>query len=262
MTSDRPWALVTGASSGLGVDFARQLAERGWNVVLTARRRERMQALAVSLRDKHRAEVVIIDGDLGQQAFRDQLVEQATSGRQLTMVVNNAGFGQQGGFLDTDYQRWSDMLALNIAALTDVAYRLGQHMRAHGKPAYLINISSIGAFQPVPHFAVYAATKSYVRDFSEAFAIEVAGSSLSVTCVCPGGTRTEFMDTAGMTLTKLTDASLQSSESVVREALETALARRRVVVTGWMNKVMTFMTRFAPRWLAAKLAELAMRPPS
>ncbi len=262
MTTDRPWALVTGASSGLGSDFARQLAERGWNLVLTARRRDRMEALAAGLRDTHKAEVLIVDGDLGMPAFRDELVAQAVAGRHVQMIVNNAGFGQQGKFLETDFARWSDMLQLNVTALTDLAYRLGRHMREHGKPSHVVNIASIGAFQPVPTFAVYAATKSYVRDFSEAFAFEVAGSNVAVTCVCPGGTRTEFMDTAGVSLSKAADAALQSSESVVREALDTALGGGRLVVTGWMNKLATFMTRLVPRWLAAKVAELSMRPPS
>ncbi|MBI5608077.1 MAG: SDR family NAD(P)-dependent oxidoreductase [Deltaproteobacteria bacterium] len=262
MAADRPWALVTGASSGLGSDFARQLAARGWNVILTARRRDRMEALAVGLRDTHKAEVEILDGDLGLPEFRDQLVAQATAGRHVQMIINNAGFGQQGKFLDGDYGRWADMLALNIAALTDLSYRLGRHMREHGKPSHVVNIASIGAFQPVPAFAVYAATKSYVRDFSEAFAFEVTGSNVAVTCVCPGGTRTEFMEAAGMTLTKAADAALQSSESVVREALDTALGGGRLVVTGWLNKLATFLTRLSPRWLSAKVAEFTMRPPS
>lgn len=260
MTTARRWALVTGASSGLGADYARQLAERGWNLVLTARRRDRLEALAAEIQRTQRAEIVIVDGDLGDPVFRDQLVADSTAGRKLHMVINNAGFGWQGDFLDTAWSRWSAMLSLNIVALTDLAWRLGQHMRAHGEPSHLVNVASIGAWQPVPTFAVYAATKSYVRDFSEAIAFELGGKALQVTCVCPGGTQTEFMDAAGIKLNKLSQMGLQTSPEVVRSSLEAALGGQRLIVTGWLNKLMTFGTRFAPRWLAARLAALSMKP--
>ncbi|MBM4344378.1 MAG: SDR family oxidoreductase [Deltaproteobacteria bacterium] len=260
MTDVRRWALVTGASSGLGADYARQLAERGWNLVLTARRRDRLDALADEIGRTHRAEVVVVDGDLGDAGFRDRLVQEATAGRKLHMVVNNAGFGWQGDFLDTAWSRWSAMLTLNIVALTDLSWRLGAHMRDHGEAAHLVNVASIGAWQPVPTFAVYAATKSYVRDFSEAIAFELGGRALRVTCVCPGGTATEFMDQAGIKLSKLSALSLQTSPAVVRESLDAVLGGRRLIVTGWLNKLMTFGTRFAPRWLAARLAALSMKP--
>ncbi len=260
MSAVRRWALVTGASSGLGTDYARQLAERGWNLVLTARRRDRLEALAAELQSAHSAEVLVVDGDLGDEGFRDRLVAEATNGRKLHMVINNAGFGWQGDFLDTAWSRWSTMLSLNIVALTDLAWRFGRHMRDHGESAHLVNVASIGAWQPVPTFAVYAATKSYVRDFSEAIAFELASPALRVTCVCPGGTKTEFMDAAGMKLSKLSELGLQTSPAVVRESLDAVLGGRRLIVTGWLNKLMTFGTRFAPRWLAARLAALSMKP--
>lgn len=262
MAALRPWALVTGASSGLGTDFARQLAQKGWNLVLTARRRDRLESLAEALRRDHHAEVHVIDGDLAQASFRDTLVAEATRDRQLQMVINNAGYGQQDPFLDGGYERWDSVMALNINALVDLSWRLGRHMRDHGLPSHLVNVASIGAFQPVPTFAVYAATKSFVRDFSEAIAHELASSNVAVTCICPGGTKTEFMEAAGLKLTRLAEKSLQSSEACVREGLNAALARRRLVVTGWLNKVATFLTRLSPRWLSAQVAERSMRPPS
>ncbi len=257
----RPWALVTGASSGLGVDFARQLALKGWNLVLTARRRDRLESLAEALRRDTGAEVLVLDGDLALPQFRDALVAAATLDRKLQMVINNAGFGQQDPFLDGAYARWQDVMTLNMTALVDLSWRLGRHMRDHGLPSHLVNIASIGAYQPVPTFAVYAASKSFVRDFSEAIAFELAVTNVAVTCVCPGATKTEFMDTAGLKLNRVAQLGLQSSEACVREALNAALAGRRLVVTGWLNKVVTFMTRFAPRGLAARLSEQSMRPP-
>lgn len=261
MAAQRPWALVTGASSGLGADFARQLSQRGWNVVLTARRRDRLETLAESLRRDHGVEVQVIDGDLAEPAFRDALVAAATSDRQLQMVINNAGYGHQDPFLDGAYDRWLSVMTLNLTALVDLSWRLGRHMRDHGRQSHLVNISSIGAFQPVPTFAVYAATKSFVRDFSEAIAFELADSNVAVTCVCPGGTKTEFAEAAGLKLNRLAQLSMQSSEACVREALDAVLAGRRLVVTGWLNKIVTFLTRFSPRALSAQASERSMRPP-
>lgn len=261
MALQRPWALVTGASSGLGADFAKQLAQKGWNLVLTARRRDRLENLAESLRRDSGVDVLVVDGDLAQLAFRDALVLAATQERQLQMVINNAGFGQQDPFLDGAYDRWQDVMTLNMTALVDLSWRLGRHMRDHGKPSHLVNIASIGAYQPVPTFAVYAATKSFVRDFSEAIGFELAASNVAVTCVCPGATKTEFMDAAGLKLNRVAQLGLQSSESCVREALDAALAGQRVIVTGWLNKIMTFMTRLVPRSLSARLSEQSMRPP-
>lgn len=262
MTAQRRWALVTGASSGLGVDFATQLAQAGWNLVITARRRDRLDALAERLTRDCGAQVIVIDGDLGVPGFRDALIAQATGGRQLQMVINNAGFGVQGAFVEVDWGRWSELMNLNMLALTHLSLEFARHMRAHGLPSHLVNVASVGAFQPVPSFAVYAATKSYVRDFSEALAIEQAGTNLAVTCVCPGGTRTEFMETAGLRLNKLVESSLQSSEACVREALGAVHRGKRLVVTGLLNKIMTFMTRLVPRWLSAVAAQRSMRPPS
>lgn len=262
MANDRPWAVITGASAGLGTDFALQLAERGWNLVLTARRRDRLESLAERLRAAHHGEVVVIDGDLGDGSFRERLVAGATDGRNVQMIINNAGFGYQGEFLGRPFGDWAAIVSVNILALTDLSYQFGRHMRDHGKPSHLVNVASTGAFQPVPTFAVYAASKSYVRDFSEAISFELGAGNVAVTCVCPGATATEFFTASGMKLNKLARNSLMSSEDCVREALNAALGRRRLVVTGLLNKLVAFSTRFAPRWLAAKIAALAMQPPA
>jgi short-subunit dehydrogenase len=259
MGSERPWALVTGASSGLGVDFARQLAERGWNLVLTARRREQLEHVAAEVRQRWGAVCTVVDGDLGDPRFRDTLIDIATSGRKLQCVVNNAGFGQQGAFLDGDWARWSELMNLNMTALTDLSYRLGRHMRDHGLPSHLVNVASVAAWQPVPQMAVYAASKSYVRDFTEALALELGSADLQVTCVCPGGTRTAFVDNAGMALGRLAEASLQASAPVVNEALGATFDGRRLVVTGWLNKLMVWGVRWLPRGWAARIAEYGMR---
>ena len=188
------------------------------------------------------------------------MVRDATADRKLHMVINKAGFGHQGEFLAVEWARWNDLIGLNMLALTDLSYRLGRHLRDHGERSYLVNSASIGAYQPVPNFAVYAASKASVRDFSEAIAFELGDGKLSVTCVCPGATRTEFADAAGMKLNAMADAAMQSSESCVREALSATFAGRRLVVTGALNKVITFLTRFSLRWLSARLAERSMRP--
>jgi len=258
--STKPWALVTGASAGIGRAIATELARRGWNLAITARRADRLDALAADLARDHGAEVAVIAGDLADAAFRADLFAAATSGRSLRMVVNNAGFGWQGPFVANGLHAHQAMIDLNVSALVDLSWRAARHIQDHGEPGHILNVASIGAWQPVPSFALYAATKALVRSFSVALALELAGTNVKVTCANPGGTRTEFMDVAGMKLDDWRAGTMQSAEEVAEEALDAALDGAPDVVTGWMNKLMTFGTRFVPATAAARLAEKSMAP--
>jgi len=263
MSSPIRRALVTGASSGLGVDFARQLAARGFHLVLTARRRDRLLALAEELRAAHRIEVECVDLDLGTPGAAGLLFERATAGGPLHALVNNAGFGLYEAMAELPILRIQALLQLNIGALTELSWYAVRHMRDHGEPGYVLNVASIAAYQPVPYFAAYGASKSYVRDFSEALAYEQSGSNVSVTCLCPGGTWTEFSEVAGQQLTPLAKASMMDSSATARIGLDAMFARRRNVVAGKMNTVSMFLTRLAPRRFTAWAAQYALggRPP-
>ncbi|WP_428266881.1 SDR family NAD(P)-dependent oxidoreductase [Haliangium sp.] len=245
-------ALVTGASSGIGREMARQLAAWGCDLTITARRRERLDELAAELTAAHGVEVRATACDLaspdGPRALYDDVM---AAGEDVDVLINNAGFGHYQAFEHEPWEQLAATLQLNVTSLVELTHRFLPHLRAGGRRAYVLNVASIAAFQPVPYFACYAAAKSYVRDFSEALAHELAGTGVSVTCLCPGGTYTEFMDHSGQTLGRVAKASMRDAQSVARQALLATLRGRRTVVTGWMNVLSCFLTRFVPRRAAA-----------
>jgi short-subunit dehydrogenase len=253
------WAVVTGASSGIGAACARELAAKGLHVVLCARRLDRLEALAAELRGGFHVEVECAALDLELPGSAQLLLDRAARpGRIVTVLVNNAGFGLCGRFADQPWERVEAMLRLDITALTELTWRFVHHMQAHGEPAYLLQVASIGAFQPVPGFASYAAAKSYVRDFSEALAVELQGTPLSVTCLCPGATATEFSEVAGQTHSTLARLTMLTAEQVARQGVRAMLARRRVVVTGLLNRLSCWLAPRVPRALAIWSARRAL----
>lgn len=245
-------ALITGASSGIGAAMARILAGRGCNLTLTARRGDRLEALALELRSAHGVDVRWVAADLGTPAGAKAVYDDVSgAGERIDILINNAGFGVYQAFAELEWNRQAEMIQLNVLSLVELCHRFLPSMLATGRRAYILNVSSIAAYQPVPYFACYAATKSYVRDFSEALAHELAGTNVSVTSVCPGGTWTEFMDTSGQKLSPLARSSMMSAERAARSGLEAMLRRRRNVVLGVMSSIMCFLMRLIPRRAAA-----------
>jgi len=245
-------ALVTGASSGIGAEIARILAQWGCQLTITARRGDRLDQLAESLRTDHGAEVRTVVCDLSAPDGAATLyhdVERA--GETIDILVNNAGFGRFEHFATSEWDVQARMIQLNITSLVELTHRFLPAMRARDRRGYILNVSSIGAYQPVPYMACYAATKSFVRDFTEALAYELAGSNVSATSVCPGGTRTEFAEVAGQKLGVIANASMMSAHQVAEISLHAMLGRKRNLVTGVINKVSCFFMRFLPRRTAA-----------
>lgn len=253
--SEQRWAVVTGASSGIGTDIARELAKRGYSLLLTARRNDRLQALAEELRNAHRIEIECVPLDMALAESPLQLFERATArSRRIQVLVNNAGFGDQTQFIDQDWPRLQQMLHLNMTALTELCWLFVKHMRQHGMPSHLLNVASVGAWTPSPSFAVYAASKAYVRNFSEALSYELGPSNVSATCLCPGATATEFMEVAGYKMSALDRAITQSSQTVARLGVDAMLARKALRVTGWINHIITLLSPWVPRWLVPLIA--------
>ncbi|MEM9489324.1 MAG: SDR family oxidoreductase [Myxococcota bacterium] len=245
-------ALVTGASSGIGAEMAKILASWGCALTITARRRDRLEALAESLRQQYGVAVRCAVCDLSESDGVSRLcTDLADAGDSIDILINNAGFGSYQAFAQLDWSAQARMIQLNVTSLVELCHRLLPAMLASEKRCYILNVASIAAYQPVPYFACYAATKSYVRDFSEALAHELADSNVSVTSVCPGGTWTEFMDHSGQKLGRLATASMMSAESVARIGLRAMLRRRRNIVTGFMNAITCFLVGLLPRRLAA-----------
>lgn len=242
-------ALITGASAGLGVEFARQLAKRGYALVLAARRKDRMEALAAELGN---ARAVAID--LSEHGSAAKLIADVeAAGEQVDLLVNNAGFGLIGRFAKRDPERLREMIDLNIGTLTDLCRIVAPQMIERGSGG-ILNVASTAAFQPGPNMAVYFATKAYVLSFTEALHEELKPHGVKVSCLCPGPTRTEFGEVAGFGGNGMFDRVAMEAPEVVAAGLRGLEKNKAVVVPGLTNKIGAASTRFAPRPIVRKIA--------
>ena len=242
--------MVTGASSGIGAEFARQLANRGMRLVLTARREDRLQSLADELKERHDAETLVVPCDLTEPDGIARLEETLLqNGIELELLVNNAGFGDVGAIGECDVERLLSIIRLNVDALTDLTYRLLPGMLQRGSGA-IVNLASSAAFQPVAFMPVYAASKVYVLHFSESLWAEIREQGVDVLAVCPGFTATEFMDKAHMH--GWYERRAQSPEKVVRAALKALRKRRAYVVPGWLDYLKSLLPRLTTRAITVK----------
>ena len=244
----RPVTLVTGASAGLGAEFARQCAARGDELVLVARRRDRLEALAGDLGGK--AHVVV--ADLAQAGAAGRLLEEV-EGRALAVetLINNAGFGLIGRFADQPPERQRGMIDLNVAALTELA-RLALPAMIERRRGFILNVASTAAFQPGPGFAVYFATKAYVLSFSEALHQELKGTGVHICALCPGPTATEFGEVAGVASQRF-EKFAADAQSVVRAGLDGLARNKAVIVPGLTNKLTAQSARVIPRALMRRI---------
>jgi len=253
------FALITGASSGLGACFARALAARGWNLVLVARSKDKLEALAREIATKHSLGIEVIEQDLSVKGAAERLVAILRErGIVVDLLVNNAGFGAHGEFWKLPLDRQSEMLRLNIVTLTELTHLLLPAMverRAGG----IINISSTAGFQPVPYTSVYAATKAYVTSFSMGLAEELVEYGVKVLALCPGGTATNFWNAGKFSKIEF-PGGLQSPEEVVELGLRAFDRGRSLAVARFINRLMIFVQRLAPRRLVARQAADVFRP--
>jgi len=253
------FALVTGASGGIGACFARALAARGQNLVLVARSKDKLEVLRTELAAKHSIRIEVIEQDLSLEGAARKLSATLTErGFVVDLLVNNAGFGAHGQFWKLALERQAEMLRLNIATLTELTHLLLPALverRAGG----VINISSTASFQPVPYSSVYAATKAYVSSFSMGLAEEVREYGVKVLAVCPGGTATNFFE-AGQFGKMEFPGGLQSPEAVVEASLRAYDHGHSMVITRFFNRLMVFAQRLVSRRFAAVQAGKLFRP--
>lgn len=241
-------ALITGASSGIGADLARQFHAAGHAVILLARRRDRLENLAAALGANAR----VLVADLADPASPALIFAETGP---VDILVNNAGFGDFGEFSRQDPGRQQAMIMVNIAALTALTQLYLPTMVAR-RAGRILNVASIVGFMPCPGLAVYAASKAYVLSFSDALAAELRGSGVTVTCLCPGSTDTEFAEIAQMR-GKLAMRMAMSSDAVARIGAAATLAGTRLVVTGLGNRINSVLVRLVPRgWLLAGVRKL------
>jgi short-subunit dehydrogenase len=255
----RGWALVTGASSGLGVEFARQLARKAYDIVLVARRRERLQTLAGELRGSGRNALVLPADLAAPDGVRALLQELETQQLAIQLLVNNAGVGMYGPALDASPDRVEAMLRVNVLALTELALALGRKMAERGS-GEIINVASTSGLQPDPWVAAYGASKAYVTSFSLALAEELAPRGVRVLTHCPGLTRSEFHLVAGTDAARERDWMYMDAADCVAVALRALEKRRRFVIAGWMNRLAAIASRHAPLRLVTWINAWLLQP--
>jgi uncharacterized protein len=247
--------LITGASSGIGMELARKFAKHGHSVVLVARGVDKLEELARELRSKSNVRAEVIAADLTEPSAPEKIVK-SLSERNLTIdvLVNNAGFGERGAFAQIDTQRQLDMIQVNITAVAHLTRLLlpGMIQRNTGG---VLNVASTAAFQGGPNMAMYYATKAFVLSFTEALHEEVAGTNVHVTCLCPGPTHTGFVAAANMEGVNLFKMGAETAEAVAGVGYAAFTKNKAIAISGFKNKLTAFSTRLAPRAVARKIAK-------
>ena len=248
----RPTALITGSSAGIGAELAKVFAAHDHDVVLVARRRDALEALAGTLEGKHGITATVIVDDLGDPEAPERIFAAVLEARiEVDVLVNNAGFGLGGEFSETPIEREITMVQVNVTALMHLTKLFVAPMLKR-RAGYVLNVASTAAFFPGPLQSVYYASKAFVLSFSQAIAEELAQSGISVTCLCPGPTETEFAQVAGMKSVRLPNLDLAEADDVAEFGYRAMLAGWRVAVPGARNKLVVQAQRFVPRRLIAK----------
>jgi short-subunit dehydrogenase len=253
--SARPVALITGASSGIGAALAREAASDGYDLVLVARRRDPMEALAAELKSTG-AKITIIPADLGKAGAAAALMETVEQrGLAIDMLINNAGLGDTGRFDKEAPERILSMLQVNVVALTELTRLVLPQMVACNRGKVML-LASTAAFQPGPGMAVYYATKSYVLSFGRAIGHELRGTGVSITTLCPGATSSEFAEVANMQGSALFEGPVpvMTAAEVARQGYAALKAGRPQIITGLLNRVTAFSTRFTPTAILLMIA--------
>jgi uncharacterized protein len=252
------WALVTGASAGIGLELAKLLALGGANLVLTARRSDRLQKLANELSAQHQVKVEVVSADLTRREAPEEIHAFTTSKKvEIEFLINNAGFGAFGLAHDIPVEKMLEMVQVNCSAVVSLTrlYLPQMVSRRHGD---VMIVASLAAFQPLPYNSVYAATKAFDLLFAEGIAEEVRPFGVRVCALCPGTTHTEFQTVAHQPARMFRSA--ETAEKVARVGLEAQVAGKTYVISGLMNKLMKEGQRLAPRSLVTRIAAKMSRP--
>jgi uncharacterized protein len=251
---DRKTALITGASFGIGLEFARIFAREGYNLVLVARSADKLRQLASGLEKAHGSRSLILATDLTEPGASAYVLDQTTRADiQVDVLVNNAGFGQYGMFAENDLEECLRQIQLNVTTLTHLT-RLYLPAMIERKSGRILNVASTAAFQPGPLMAVYFATKAYVLSLSEALANELGGSGVTVTCLCPGPTATEFQKRANIAGIRLTRYGCMDARTVAEDGYRAMMAGKPLVISGFRNWLVAQSVRFSPRRMVTAIA--------
>ena len=253
------WALVTGASGGIGYELSRRLAKAGFSVIMVSRNSERLSAAAAEIR-KHRVEAVVLPKDLSNpEATEEIFADVRKRGLDVDVLVNNAGFGDLGRFAEAEWEVQRQMLQVNVASLVRLTQLFLPEMIRRNSGG-ILNVGSTGSFAPVPYMAVYGATKAFVLSFSEALSAELQGTGVQVTALCPGVTATQFAKRAKTENTRLARMNRMTAENVARIGCRALMKGRPRVVPGLFNKLLIGSLRFSHRSAVVQLSKALMHP--
>ncbi len=245
-------ALITGASSGIGYELALLMAEQNFNLVLVARSKAKLSDLKIKIEAKYSVKVTILNLDLSEENSPGILFAKLQDmGIVITHLINNAGVGELSPFMNSDWDKLSQMINLNMKSLTHLCHLFIPELKK-AKSSYILNVSSIAAFMPGPNMAVYYATKAYVQSFSEALAEELNATSVKVIALCPGPTISGFQDAASISTESPLFQGVPSSLDVAQYAMKLLKCGQRVGVHGLKNKLLVFSVRFLPRIILTK----------
>ncbi|MGE5415537.1 MAG: SDR family NAD(P)-dependent oxidoreductase [Acidobacteriota bacterium] len=245
--------MITGPSSGIGLELARVFAKKGFDLILVARSKDILELLATELRNKYSVNVIVIPKDLADPSAPEKIFSELQErGTNVDILINNAGFGLHGPFADSDTRVILEMIQVNLVALTHLTklFLPGMIDRRYGR---IMNLGSTSSFVPVPLEAIYGATKAYILNFSESISEELVGTGVTVTALCPGFTETGFFERAKWGKTNIFKFGVADARSVAEAGYKALMRRRRVSITGLNNKALIFSTRFSSRIIVSKL---------
>lgn len=248
--------LITGGSRGIGCELSKLFARDKYRVILVARDQEKLEEVKNNLVEEFGIEVKVIVKDLAEpNAAREVFTNLQAENITVDVLVNNAGFGVFGGFAKTDLSKEIAMIMVNVGALVNFS-KLFLYQHVTNNSGMILNIASLAGFQAVPFFAVYAATKAFVINFSEALSYELRGTNVSVTTVCPGPVATEFKNTAGGEKSRMYQKRIFSGDRVAAVVYRALFKRKRLVIIGFGNKILYMLGRIAPRFITTFIAGL------
>lgn len=258
MRPSKGTALITGASAGIGLELARCFARGGWDLILVARRGDKLRELAAELEERYGIAAHVLVEDLSQAESTERIVQVLAEKKvSVDVLVNNAGFAEFGPFADSDAATMQQVLGVNIVALTMLSRALLPAMieatRRDGKRRRILNVGSVAGFLPGPLMAVYYASKAYVLSLSESMAAELSQQNISVTCLCPGPTTSEFQSVAKMDFSSLSKSVLMDATTVARAGYRGCMRGETLVIPGASNKIGAFVPRLLPRKMLARL---------
>ncbi|EKD92626.1 MAG: hypothetical protein ACD_28C00379G0004 [uncultured bacterium] len=249
----KPTALITGASSGIGLEFAKLFAAAGHDLILVARNEKTLNELASELKKKNDVQIMILAKDLSDLKSVETVVKKLETEKiSIDVLINNAGFGDYGRFIKTNWEKERQMMELNMVTLTYLSKVFAQKMAKKGS-GKILNVASMAGFQPGPLMAVYYATKAYVLSFSEAVAYELRNTGVTVTALCPGPTASGFQEAAALNRSDLFSGKLPSSAEVAQAGYEGLMKGKTLVIPGFKNKLFIQLLRLAPRGLVRKV---------